>query len=232
MLSGINQIDEDGITFIEDGRGSGVAAYWVTNDEGATPTEDDWEQLPFAQHQFAFEYEITDTEPLIVWVKDECGNIGNKAVFQPTHVIVEDQNGNPIDDYYVNRGKAHYRSSRRCDVPDPEDPDDKFSGWQTPGGDPVTPGTTPEPEDNTIVIRPDYSRDEAKLVYLANGGTIATSSGDKDRSEYTVVSKASIYTKILDHNVTPTREGYTSQDGSCSRLIIRPMLPTRPISRT
>ena len=202
-------IDEDGITFIEDGRGSGVAAYWVTNDEGATPTEDDWEQLPFAQHQFAFEYEITDTEPLIVWVKDECGNIGNKAVFQPTHVIVEDQNGNPIDDYYVIGEKPIIVLPEDDDVPDPEDPDDKFSGWQTPGGDPVTPGTTPEPEDNTIVIRPDYSRDEAKLVYLANGGTIATSSGDKDRSEYTVVSKASIYTKILDHNVTPTREGYT-----------------------
>lgn len=34
-------IDEDGITFIEDDRGSGVAAYWVTNDETKRPTDDD-----------------------------------------------------------------------------------------------------------------------------------------------------------------------------------------------
>lgn len=38
-------IDDDGITFIEDNRGSGVAAYWITNDESVMPTEDDWSIL-------------------------------------------------------------------------------------------------------------------------------------------------------------------------------------------
>ena len=36
-------IDEDGVTFMEDGRGSGVAAYWITNSETASPAETDWE---------------------------------------------------------------------------------------------------------------------------------------------------------------------------------------------
>ncbi|MCI8633627.1 MAG: InlB B-repeat-containing protein, partial [Lachnospiraceae bacterium] len=204
-------IDEDGITFIEDDRGSGVAAYWITNDLDATPTEDDWEKLPFAQHIYEFEYEIESTEPLVVWTRDECGNVGNKAVFQPTHVRVEDPDGNPIDEYYVIGDKPIIVLPPDEDVPDPEDPDNEhFSGWTTPGGDPVTPGTTPEPEDNVIVIRPNYSRDYAKMVYLANGGSIRTAQGEKPVAEYAqVISGASIYTKIEDHNVVPYREGYS-----------------------
>ncbi|MEY8437668.1 InlB B-repeat-containing protein [Atopobiaceae bacterium 24-176] len=207
-------IDEDGITFIEDGRGSGVAAYWWTNDPSyATadntkmPPEDAWEVLPFPQHEFSFEYEIASKDPLIVFVRDECGNIGSKAVFQPTHVRVEDENGNPIDDYYVIGEKPIIVLPEDEDVPDPEDDPDnnKFSGWTTPGGDPVTPGTTPEPEDNEIIIRPSYSKDYAKLIYLANGGDIE----GKPSSEYQVVSKSSILKKIDDHDVTPTREGYS-----------------------
>ncbi len=200
-------IDEDGITFITDGRGSGVAAYWVTNDVNATPTDDDWETLPIPQHQFAFDLDIVDTSPLVVWVRDECGNIGNKAVFQPTHVRVEDENGNPIDDYYVIGEKPIIVLPEDDEVPDSEDDpeNNKFSGWTTPGGDPVTPGSTPDPEGNEIIIRPSYSKDYAKLIYLANGGDIS----GKPSSEFQVVSKSSIYKKIEDHNVTPTREGYT-----------------------
>ena len=44
-------IDEDGITFIEDGRGSGVEAYWVTRDEHAVPTEQDWITLDVYKRQ-------------------------------------------------------------------------------------------------------------------------------------------------------------------------------------
>lgn len=219
-------IDEDGITFLEDGRGSGVAAYFVTNDPDYVPTEDDWEVLPFAQHQYSFEQEITSTEPLVVWTRDECDNVGNKAVFQPTYVRVEDNDGNPIDDYYVigdvtivdpdgnpddkvSGGKPIIVLPPDEDVPDPEDPDDYFSGWVTPGNDPVTPGTVPTPEDNVIVIRPNYAKDYAKMVYLANGGKISTVQGDKDSVEYQVVDKASIYTKIEDHNVVLSRTGYS-----------------------
>ena len=201
-------IDEDGITFIEDGRGSGVAAYWVTNDSSAQPTEDDWETLPFAQHQFSFEQEIVNTDPLVVWVRDECGNIGNKAVFQPTHVRVEDPEGNPIDDYYVIGDKPIIVLPPDEDVPDPNDPEnEKFSGWVTDGDDPVTPGTTPTPKDNEIIIRPSYSTDKAKLVYLPNGGTLA----DGVKAEQEVVSGSSILTKINDQNVVPTRTGYSFQ---------------------
>lgn len=207
-------IDEDGITFIEDGRGSGVAAYWWTNDPSyATadntkqPPEDEWELLPVPQHEFSFEYEIASKEPLIVFVRDECGNVGSKAVFQPTHVSVQDENGNPIDDYYVIGEKPIIVLPEDDEVPDPEDDpeNNKFSGWTTPGGDPVTPGTTPEPEDNEIIIRPSYSKDYAKMIYLANGGDI----DGKPSSEYQVVSKSSILKKIEDHNVAPTREGYS-----------------------
>lgn len=202
-------IDEDGITFIEDGRGSGVLGYYVTNDLNYVPTEDDWEMLPFAQHQFSFEYEINSTEPLVVWTKDECANVGNKAVFQPTYVRVEDADGNPIDDYYVIGDKPIIVLPPDEDVPDPEDPDDYFSGWVTPGNDPVTPGTIPKPEDNVIIIRPNYAKDTAKMVYLGNGGKISTVQGDKDSVEYQVVDKASIYTKIEDHNVVISRTGYS-----------------------
>ena len=73
-------IDEDGVTFMEDGRGSGVAAYWITNSETASPAETDWEILDTAVHSYSFEYPIDSTDPIVVWVKDECGNVGNKAM--------------------------------------------------------------------------------------------------------------------------------------------------------
>ena len=127
-------IDDDGITFIEDNRGSGVAAYWVTNDVNATPTEDDWEIIGAPVHEYSFDYDLVDVEPVVVWVRDECGNVGNKAVFQPTRVVVQDPDGNPIDDYIVIGEKPIIVLPDEGDLDDPEDPDDKFSGWVTGDG--------------------------------------------------------------------------------------------------
>ena len=209
-------IDEDGITFMEDGRGSGVAAYWITNDNSATPGEDDWEELESIDHSYAFDYEIDSNLPVIVWVKDECGNIGNKAIFQPIHVVVEDADGNPIDDYYVIGDNPIIVLPEDEDVPPSEDDEEEFSGWVIPGKnpgedpDPITPGAQPEGgEDHTIIIRPSYSKDKAKIVYVSNGGVITTSAGTEVLTDtYEVTSGASIQTKIDDHNILPTREGY------------------------
>ena len=205
-------IDDDGITFIEDNRGSGVAAYWVTNDVNATPTEDDWEIIGAPVHEYSFDYDLVDVEPVVVWVRDECGNVGNKAVFQPTRVVVQDPDGNPIDDYIVIGEKPIIVLPDEGDLDDPEDPDDKFSGWVTgDGGDPVNPGTdVPVPDDHTIVIRPSYSKAYANLIYLANGGSIEGSTGGQVNSTTRqVVSGNSIQTKIEDQNIQVSREGYS-----------------------
>ena len=204
-------IDEDGITFIKDGRGSGVAAYWVTNDSNAIPADDDWEILDTPVHEYSFNYDLVDTDPVVVWVRDECGNIGNKAVFQPTRVVVQDPDGNPIDDYIVIDDNPIIVLPDEDDLDDPEDPDDKFAGWTTDKGDPVTPGTNvPKGDDHTIIIRPSYAKDYANLVYLANGGLIEKSDGSTGVSaQYQVISGNSIQTKIEDQNVQASREGYT-----------------------
>ena len=199
-------IDDDGITFIEDNRGSGIAAYWVTDDKNATPGENDWEYLETPVHQYDIEYTLEDTSPLVVWVKDECGNIGNKAVFQPTQVIVQDPDGNEIDNYIVIGEKPIIVLPD--DDPKTDNEEEKFSGWTTDGGDPVTPGSQPTPTDNVIVIRPTFSTATANIIYLANGGTLAEGS-TKVIDSYPVVSGNSILTKIEDHNIRPVREGYS-----------------------
>ena len=202
-------IDEDGITFIEDNRGSGVAAYWITNNESATPTEDDWEYFDEVAHSNSVEYELDSTLPVVVWVKDECGNLGAKTVFQPTRVQVQDPDGNPIDDYIVIGEKPIIVLPDEDDLDDPEDPEDKFSGWKTPEGNPVTPGTdVPVPDNHTIIIRPSYAKDYANLIYLANGGQIAEDSNDTSTS-FQVISGNSILQKIEDQKVLPIREGYS-----------------------
>ena len=102
------------------------------------------------------------------------------------------------------------------DVPPSEDDEEEFSGWVIPGKnpgedpDPITPGAQPEGgEDHTIIIRPSYSKDKAKIVYVSNGGVITTSAGTEVLTDtYEVTSGASIQTKIDDHNILPTREGY------------------------
>lgn len=199
-------IDDDGITFIEDNRGSGVAAYWVTDDKNATPTETDWEVLETPVHQYHLDYTLEDTAPLVVWVKDECGNVGAQAIFQPTQVIVQDPDGNEIDNYIVIGEKPIIVLPD--DDPKTDNEEEKFSGWTTDGGDPVTPGSQPTPTDNVIVIRPTFSTATVNIVYLANGGTLAEGS-TKVIDSYPVVSGNSILTKIEDHNIKPVREGYS-----------------------
>ncbi|MEE1420333.1 MAG: InlB B-repeat-containing protein, partial [Eggerthellaceae bacterium] len=200
-------IDEDGITFIEDNRGSGVAAYWITNDINAEPDEDDWIYFDEVQHSNYVDYDLDDTKPIIVWVKDECGNLGPETMFQPTRVQVQDPDGKPIEDYIVIGDKPIIVLPD--DPDDPEDSDEKFSGWTTPEGTPVTPGTdVPVPDDHTIIIRPSFAKDYANLVYLANGGVIEEGS-TATTSTFRVVSGNSIKQKIEDQNVYPVREGYS-----------------------
>lgn len=209
-------IDADGITFMDDDRGSGVAAYYVTNNKDLTkqyienmPAEN-WITLDEVQHQVSFEYEITDTEPIVVWVKDECGNIGNKAVFEPTHVVVQDADGNPLDDYYVIGDKPIIVLPEDEEVPPSEDPDDKFSGWKV-GDKDITPGTNPDvPADKTIVIRPSYSKDYAKIYYLPGASdAVIEGANQVDKSMYyEVVNNSSLYAKVTEHNVKATRKGY------------------------
>ncbi len=205
-------IDEDGITFIKDDRGSGVAAYWITNDSNATPTADDWETIT-PQHEYSIRHDLNSTEPVVVWVRDECGNIGNKAVFQPTRVVVQDVDGNSIDDYIVIDEKPIIVLPDEEDLKDPKDEDDKFAGWVTDGGQPVTPGTdVPKNDDHTIIIRPSYAKDYANLYYLANGGTIPENTPGAINNfcvRYEVVSGNSIKAKIDAQDVKPEREGYS-----------------------
>lgn len=197
-------IDEDGITFIKDGRGSGVAAYWVTNNKDDKPTDDDWIYLQDVAHEYSFPVEVESTDPLIVWVKDECGNVGAEVMFQPIHVRVEDADGNPIEDYYVIGDNPIIVLPEEEDVPDNGDDDTYFSGWKDNGDEDVTPGTTPKPDkNNEIIIRPVYSRDQNILVYLPNGGEI------DGRAKFEIPGGSSILKKIEDQNVTPTRTGYT-----------------------
>ena len=85
-------IDEDGITLIKDNRGSGVAAYFVTDNPNYIPTEEDWTYLDSPVHTYDFEAELGE-ETIVVWTKDECQNIGNKAVFKPIKVTVLDEEG-------------------------------------------------------------------------------------------------------------------------------------------
>lgn len=199
-------IEEDGITFVKDGRGSGVAAYWITNNVNNRPTEEDWEYLDTIQHQYSFYVDVESTEPIVVWTKDECDNIGNEAVFQPTHVRVEDPDGNPIDDYYVIDDKPIIVLPPDDVVPPSDDPDEYLSGWKTPDGkEDITPGTVPTPDENhEIIIRPHFSSDKAVLHYLGNGGTVPSG-----KEQFFVTGGSSILQKVQDQKVEPTRTGYT-----------------------
>ena len=238
-----NGIADDGITFVEGNQGSGVAAYFVTTDPKVVPNDNDddpsndWIHLSAPSHSTSFEIELNGTDKLYVWSMDECGNVGYKpsedssdaeakdkpAIFQPTRVVVEDPDGNLIKEYYVIGENPVIVLPPDDEVPDPDDPENEwFSGWKTPEGIDVTPGTNPDEnpdlkpgEDNTIVIRPSYSRDYANLVYLGNGGKIQTSSGAQDKAPFQVVSGSSILKKIDDQDISASRTGYTLLVGSC-----------------
>lgn len=226
-------IDEDGITFLTDNRGSGVKAYYITDKAGESPMDHPelWNELPSPQHSIDVEYELTSTNAIYVWSMDECGNVGyiaegettahdkQPAIFQPTKVRVEDADGNPIKEYYVIGDKPIIVLPPDDEVPDPEDPENqKFAGWvtPTPGGGTVdvTPGTESgkdkpiKPDDNhTIVIRPNYSTDKATISYLGNGGEVVTPSGSE--ASYEVVAGSSIMKKMNDQGVTAKRKGYS-----------------------
>lgn len=203
-------IDEDGITLIEDNRGSGVAAYFVTDDPNYVPVEEDWIYLETPTHTYDFDVELSD-ETIVVWTKDECQNIGNKAVFKPIKVTVLDPDDDPIDEYYVIKDTDPNIDNPIIVLPEPPNPgedDGYFSQWEDEDGEPVTPGTI-VPGDN-IVIKPIYTKDEATVIYDANNGTLL--SGDGETQKPTITTKAaagySILQKVNEDKRVPTREGY------------------------
>ena len=212
-------IDDDGITFIEDGRGSGVAYYYITNDESflsnsttTTPTklpdEEDWIQVPGGPvHSYTFDEPIVNTDPMIVLVRDECGNVGVQAVFQPVHVVVKDKDDNDIEDYYVITDEPIVVLP---DDPEPDDPDDEFAVWETPGGVPVTPGTPiAPPHNNEIIIRPVFTNDTSIIAFNANGGTLADSGVDVGAATTRKVpAGSSVLDKVSKMDIVATRNGY------------------------
>lgn len=210
-------IDDDGITFIEDGRGSGVAYYYITNDEaylsnGTTgiptklPAEEDWIKVPGGPvHSYTFDEPIVSTDPMIVLVRDECGNVGVQAVFQPIHVVVKDREDNDIEDYFVITDKPIVVLP---DDPEPDDPDDEFAVWQGPDG-PVTPGTPVPPKDNEIIIRPVFTNDTSTIRLNANGGQLVDSGSNVGETlDRKVPAGSSVLDKVSQMSVVPTRNGY------------------------
>ena len=133
-----------------------------------------------------------------------------------------DKDGKPIKEYIVIGEKPIIVLPPDDEVPDPDDPEnEQFAGWVTPGGDDVTPGHTPTPdEENVIVVRPSYSSDQARMVYLANGGTILDRYGKEvaDKYSFDVMSGASIMKKMDDHYITAKKKGNSLLAGSCLRL--------------
>lgn len=197
-------IDDDGITLVKEDRGSGVMAYWVTDNVNDTPQDGDWIPVPGGPaYTSSFDIDLTEeNRTIVVWAKDECGNIGSKAVFTTTLVRVEDPDGNPIDEYYVIGDQPIIVLP---DPPDPDNPNEEFSSW-VDGTDPVTPGTTPKPdEDKTIVIRPTYTQDKATLIYEAAGGTLGNG---KDTDTFIIAAGSSLLAKIQAQKQTPVRPGY------------------------
>ena len=204
-------IDEDGITLIKDNRGSGVAAYFVTDNPNYIPTEEDWTYLDSPVHTYDFEAELGE-ETIVVWTKDECQNIGNKAVFKPIKVTVLDEEGDPIDEYYVIQDTDPEVDNPIIVLPEPpetgDDDDSIFSQWVDEDGEPVTPGTIVPGED--IVIRPKYTKDVSVVVYDANNGTLLSGDGETERPTITdnVAAGYSILQKVNEDKRVPTREGY------------------------
>ena len=205
-------IDEDGITFIKDNRGSGIKYYWI-NDSGVdtTPTDDQWVEVP-VDHIYETSYTMDSTTPIYIWVKDECGNQGSKAMLQPTHVVVLDGDDNVIDDYYTIEKKPIIYLPPETILPDQEDEDLKFSGWTVggediPDGSDITEGTSvPSTDNNEIIIRPNYSTDQAILTYFPNGGEFAEA--DVNRAKAFVTAKSSIIKDVTTRDLVPEREGY------------------------
>ena len=211
-------IDDDGITFLEDGRGSGVAAYWLTTDINSEPTDDDWEYLDTPVHEYSFDVNIPDYagpgNNLVVWYKDECGNIGKELAYKPIKVEVQDPDGNPIDEYYIISDEpiVVLPDLDDYDIPGPENPDEEFSGWGTPDGNDVTVGdvvpVNPDDDDPVIVIRPGYSSTKVNLTYDVNATDAWINSEGQKTETYQVPQNSDLQAKINSQRNDAHRLGY------------------------
>ena len=211
-------IADDGITFIEDGRGSGVAAYWLTTDETVEPTEDDWEYLSKPVHEYSFDVNIEEFagpgNKLVVWYKDECGNIGTTLAYKPIKVEVQDPDGNPLDEYYIISDEpiVVLPDTGDLDIPPHEDEDYEFSGWVKPDGGDVTVGDTvpvdPDDDDPTIVIRPGYTDTKVKLTYNVNAADAWINNEGQTEENYMVPQNSDLLNKINNQKNDAYRPGY------------------------
>ncbi len=114
----------------------------MKNHENDSPLKnpDLWIYLDEPIHEYSFDVDLTNYtgagKKLVVYYMDECRNAGNIAVFKPVHVVVEDPEGNPMDDYYII-GETPV-IVLPDDVPKHPDPDFGFSNWEI-----VPPGDNP-----------------------------------------------------------------------------------------
>ncbi|MDE6111167.1 MAG: InlB B-repeat-containing protein, partial [Eubacterium sp.] len=237
-------IDDDGITFISDNRGSGVYAYYITDKEtdAENPTlpgnEDLWIYLDEPVHEYSIDVDLSQYfnagGKIVVYYMDECRNAGQKAVFKPINVKVQDEDGNDLDDYYII-GETPV-IVLPDETPESKKPDFEFSNWEivppgdTPpgGGDPITSGKeVPVDKDEdkpTIIIKPAYTDHKVNLTYIANA-TGATIPKNNNQPTYTtqVVENADLAARIKAQNVIPVREGYDFMgwylDAACTKEI-------------
>ncbi|MDE6124823.1 MAG: InlB B-repeat-containing protein, partial [Eubacterium sp.] len=224
-------IDDDGITFLEDGRGSGVAAYWLTTDINSEPTDDDWEYLATPVHEYSFDVNIPDFagpgNNLVVWYKDECGNIGKELAYKPIKVEVQDADGNPIDEYYIISDEPVVVLPDLDEigipptVPNPNEDEDEdfiFSGWVIPEPDPdtddkdITIGDVipvdKDDDDPVIIIRPTYTGNYVNLTYDVNAAGAWINNEGQTTETYQVPENSDLESKINAQTHNAHRVGY------------------------
>ena len=239
-------IDEDGITFIEDNRGSGVYAYYITDSladsEDPRNNPDLWIYLDEPVHEYTIDVDLMDYvgqgKQIVVYYMDECRNVGQEAIFKPVHVIVkdgDDDDKDPIDDYYVI-GKEPIVSLPDVEVtsPDPDNPDLEFSGWKVDGGDDDDDDLTenkkvPVKDDDdepTIVIRPNFTDHKVNLTYVANATGAYIPKAENNAATYTIqiAENSDLAAKIKAQNVVPVRTGYNFvgwyMDAACTQPVV------------
>ena len=142
-------IDEDGITLIEDDRGSGVSAYYITDDpNGPEPDESEWIYLDAPVHTYDFKVDISEYvgkgKSLVIWTKEIIVLPEPPEPDDPESEfqVWKDDDGNPI----------------------------------TPGTPIIPPDDDDEP---TIIITPTYTTDTGVIQFDANGGKIGDSENKK-----------------------------------------------------
>jgi uncharacterized repeat protein (TIGR02543 family) len=218
-------INKDGITLNEDG--SGIAAYFVGG-EGEEPTDDDWTILKDPVHEYTFTEDSEDYETtgMVVWAKDECGNMTKTTVFKVCHITVLDEEFDEVYDYYV------IRDVELGDLPEPESDtyvDEygttyTFSGWYSYDyldGDAKAAITEKTVIENvaSLTIYPVYGNDVGHLQFNANGGTIQRTVSDgttlettsENQVEYQEVPEGiSLHSAVNTYQkaLTMVREGY------------------------